>query len=79
MREMQSHRVLSCYQTNLPVLGLDHIQLSCWPKGSHGDLQTTQTVAKTPSCSPQTDREAPLLKTTATQLIKHGEIQLAPT
>ena len=30
-------------------------------------------------CSPQTDGQAPLLETTPTQLIKHGEVQLVPT
>jgi hypothetical protein len=31
----------------LLVPELDYIQLSCWQKGSHGNHQTTQAVAKT--------------------------------
>ena len=48
----------SCHQMKLPVLGIGYIPLSCWPKGSHGNSQTTQAVAKTVSCSPQTDGKA---------------------
>lgn len=31
------------------------LYLSVWPKGSYGNPQTTLAVAKTISCSPQTD------------------------
>lgn len=41
-------------------VGLD---LSYWPNGSHGKLQTTQAVAKAISCSSQTERNTLLLKT----------------
>jgi hypothetical protein len=27
--------------------GLGYIHLSCWPKGSHGNPQTTQAMGKT--------------------------------
>lgn len=43
-----------------------------------GDFQTTQAVSKTIGCSPPTDSKVPLLKTTPTQLIEHGETELVP-
>lgn len=48
-------------------------------KGVHRNPQTTQAVGKTLGCSPQTDSKSPLLKTTPTQLIEHGELGLAST
>lgn len=53
--------------------------MSFWPKRSYGSLQTTQALAKTIGCSPQTDSETPLLKTTSSQLIEHGEDRPVPT
>lgn len=50
------------------------LYLSCWPKGSYGNLQTTLAVAKTISCSPQTSD-----KKTPTQCIEYGEVKLVPT
>lgn len=63
----------------LPVLELCYIPLSCWPKGSHGNSQTTEVVANTMFCSPQTDSKFPLLKTTLIQLTVDGEIELVFT
>lgn len=48
-------------------------------KGSHGNPQTTQGTPKAFGCSPQTDSNAPLLKTTPTQFIEHREVELVPT
>ena len=39
------------------------------------DPQKTQVVAKTIGCSPQTDRKAPLLKTTTTTLTQLIELK----
>lgn len=47
--------------------------------GHHGDPQTTQTIVKATSCSPQTDDKDLLLKTTTTQLIEGGEVELVST
>jgi len=33
-------------QTKLPVTELGFIQLSCWPRESHGNPQTMQAVAR---------------------------------
>lgn len=46
------------------------------PKEVHGNLQTTQAVAKTMVSFPQTDIKAALLKTTPTQLFEHREVEL---
>lgn len=46
-----------------------------WSKGSHGNLQTTQAIAKAIDCSPQTDIKALFLKT-PTQFIERGEVKL---
>jgi len=37
------------------------------------------SIAKATGGSPQTDGQALLLKTTATQLIEHGEVELVST
>lgn len=60
----------------LLLLGMDYIQKK---KKSHGNLQTTQAVAKAVGCSLKTGGEAPLLKKTSTQLTEHGGIKLVPT
>ena len=60
-----------------PVPGMDYIELSCWPKGSHGNPHP-QAVAKIIGCSPQTDDKALLLNTTPIQLTEHREVQLVP-
>lgn len=49
------------------------------PKVSHGNLKTTQDIAKTIGCSAETDRKALLLQTTSTQLLVLGEVKLMPT
>lgn len=68
----------SCHKMKFPVRGVGYIQMSFWPNGSHGNLQTTQAVAKTMLYSPQTEGKCTLMKTTPTQLIEHGEVELAP-
>lgn len=45
--ETESQLAILCHQMKLPAPGLGYIQLSCWPKGFHGNPQTTQAVAKT--------------------------------
>lgn len=52
---MASQLSISCHQSKLSVPGLGDIQLSHWPKGSHGNPQTIQAVAKTIGCAPHTD------------------------
>lgn len=52
------------------------IQLSHWASGSQGNSQTTQAVAKTEDCSPQTDNGVPLSRTVLTQLIEHQQVEL---
>ena len=39
----------------------------------------TQTISKTIEGSPQTDCQTLLLKTTPTQHIEHGDVELGPT
>lgn len=51
------------------IWGLHCIQLSCWPWKSHGNPQTTPTLAKTMGCSLKSDNWAPLLRTALTELI----------
>ena len=73
-RELQL--AISCCQARLPVAELGCSQLSCWPKGSPGNSQTTQAVAKTRDCSLQINSGASLLGTTHTQLIELGDDEL---
>ena len=73
----ESQMVISCHQTKLPVLVLGFIQLLA--KESHGNPQTTQAVAKAIAYCLQPNHKAPLLKTTPTGLIEHGEVELVPT
>lgn len=47
----------------LLVLGLDYFQMNCWPKDSHGYLQTRRAVAERIGCSLQTNSNAPLVNT----------------
>lgn len=79
MREIESQLAISYYQKKLPVTVLCYIQLSPWPKGFHGNPQTTQAVTKTIDCSQQPDSKVPFLKTTPTKLIEHGTVKLVPT
>lgn len=51
---------------------------SCWPKRCHGNCQTTQAIAEVTGCSPQTDGQALLLKTTLTDLAEHREVKWVP-
>jgi hypothetical protein len=50
--------------------------MSCWPEGSHGNLQATEAVAKTIGYPPQTDSKSPLLKITSIQLTENEEGEL---
>ena len=47
-------------------------------KGTHGNLQITQAIAKTIGCFPQSDGKTLLLKTVSTYLTGHGEVKLVP-
>lgn len=68
--------VISYPQTNLPVIG----QVSIYrPKGTHGNLQTTQAIAKTKGCTSKTDCRTSLSRTTLTALIRQEEVKLVPT
>ena len=77
MRKIEAQSEISCHQMKLPVPGLAYIQLNCWPKTSHP--QTTESVAKTMGCSPQTNSKNLLLQVTAVQLIDYGEVKGVPT
>jgi dihydrodipicolinate synthase/N-acetylneuraminate lyase len=46
---------------------------------SHGNLETTQTIAKIIGCPPQTECRAPLVKATPTQLTEHAKVEVVPT
>lgn len=48
--------------------------MSCWPKGSHDNFQTNQTIAKNMSYSPRTDSKFPLFKITPTQDINMEQL-----
>ena len=60
----QTSNLLSPNGASSPGIGLNLIKLLT--KESHRNSQTTQAVAKTVSCSLQTDSKAPLLKTMPT-------------
>lgn len=77
MEAMEPLLVISCSQARCPVDGLDCIQLSCWPRGSHRNPQTVQADATTKGCALKTS--TPLLRTTSTPLIEHGEAELGLT
>lgn len=62
----QSQLDISYCQVRLPVADLGCIQLNDGVRESHGNSQTTQAVAKTICCSPQSDSKTPLLKITLT-------------
>ena len=49
-----------------------------WPKGTHGNPQTTQVIAKAIGCSPQTEYKY-LLLNTAHILLNEHEVELVPT
>ena len=76
---MESLLAISCYQIKLLIAAVGYIQLSCRANVFHVNHRTTQAVVKTIGCSPQTNNEAPLLKTTSTHRIEHGEAKLFPT
>lgn len=59
-----------------PEVDMGLIQLSHWASGSQGNSQTTQAVAKTEDCSPQTENGVPLSRTVLTQLIEHQKVEL---
>lgn len=48
-------------------------------KEFHRNPQGTQTLAQIVSCSPYTDSQDPLVKTTAIELSEHGKVELMPT
>ena len=77
MEYIEFHLDIFCTQARLPVEGMYYIQLSCWPRGFHGNSQATQADAKTNGSSAQAHSEASLWKTSI-QLIEHGEAKLVP-
>jgi hypothetical protein len=76
MRDKESELAIFCSQAELPVAVLDCIQLSCWPRVFHGNLQTTQDDVRAEGCSLRNDNRTALLRTSSTQLIEHGEVEL---
>lgn len=48
-------------------------------KGSHGNPQATQAVAKIVGGSPRRDNKVLLLETALRQLTEHEEVALAPS
>lgn len=76
-RETEPQLEVFCHQMKFAVPRLGSIQSSCCPKGSYGNLQTTQAISKDIGGSPHIDSQALLLKTTPAHFIEHGEIELA--
>lgn len=72
---MESQLAISYSQMRLSVEGWSYSQLTCWPR----DSQTTQAVAKTNVCFPQTDCGNPIAKNNSTQLTEHWGIDLVIT
>lgn len=71
--------VAICYrQAKLPLAGLGCIQLSCWPRGPHGNSQNTQVMAETEGCSTQMDSRVRMPRVTPTQFIEHREDKPVP-
>ena len=56
------------FVARLLEVGLGHVQLSCWPKGFHGNPQTNQAATKTKACSLQTDNGTPFPRAKPIQL-----------
>lgn len=65
---------ISCTSTSIRI-GL-HL-IAVLTKGSHGNPQITQTIAKTIGCSSKTDRKDQLLKKIFMQVIQNKEVELA--
>lgn len=72
-----SSHLLSTNEASSNKTGLHLIELLA--EGVPLGPQTTQAVAKSMDCSPQTDSKAPLPKTSPTQLIEHRQVKLVPT
>jgi hypothetical protein len=53
--------------------------MTSWPRWTHGNPQTNLDVENPESCSLQIDSEAPLLKTSPTQFMEHGDVDLVST
>lgn len=68
------------YQVRLLVAKLNSVSVfnQIVGQGSHGSPQTAHANAETKGCSLKTDNRATLPRTTATQLIEHGEVKLLP-
>ena len=54
-------------------------ELNCWPRGSSGNLQTTQDVAKAKDCSWKTDSGASLAKTAPYNSLDMETLKVVPT
>lgn len=67
MGDIESQLTISCHQARLPAAELSCFKMSCWPRRSRENPQTSQDVAKLKGCSLKTDGVAPLLRTTPTE------------
>lgn len=65
-----------CSQAKLSGVGLSCVQMSCLQRQSYENPQTALFVSQTNGYSLQTNSMAPLWRTTFTQLIEHGELEL---
>lgn len=79
MGETESQLTTFWHQRRLSVADGVAFRLSCWPQVSHENLPVLKAVDKTMDCSLHTEMRTPLLRTTPTQLIEHGEVELIPT
>lgn len=71
---------ISCHEMKLQLLGLVTYNWVADQRGpSQGNHQTTQAVAKTIGCSPQTDSKTLLQKTITTQVIEYEGVELVAT
>jgi hypothetical protein len=70
--ETESQLAISDHQMKFPILGLDYISLSFWPKEPYSNPPPNSPghCQDSLGCSPQTDSKSPLLKTTTTQLME---------
>lgn len=73
MRDMESHSLdISCFHARLSVEELDSIQLSFWPRGVPWKSSNNPGWCKDKSCSLQNNSGAPLLRTTAIQIMEQS-------
>lgn len=75
--EYQNVHLLSPGQDASTLIGVHFIELLV--KGVVLELQTTNSVGKTPDCTPHTEAKALLLKIIPKQFIELAKIELVPT